>query len=670
MNMPFIGHLALILALLSAAYTAAAGFWAHKTGDVRLRESARGAAVGIALSMTAAVFALEYLLVTGDFSVAAVFNHTNRGLPLAYRLAALWGGDSGSVLFWGWLLSLYTAWVAGVGFKAERRITALAIPILALMLVFFAGVSNVAADPFRLIAGNPTNGSGLDPLLQNPVMVIHPPAMYTGLIGIGVPFALFMSALWQRLPSDAWTPLVRRWLLFAWMFLSAAIILGGWWAYMELGWGGYWEWDPVENASLLPWLAATGFLHTLQAQEKRGMLRTWSAGLVVAAFLLTQVGTYITRSGVLPNSVHSFAGTGVGPWFFGLFWVGLVASLVVLYLRRDQLTDRQPLHDTFSREGVLFLVAFVSAVLVVVVEFGTFYPIISKALLGTTVVLRIGFFNTMTVPLFLALVLLMGMAPAMSWRSTKLHNVVQRLRWAWIIGLAGGVAAYIWGARTPALFLGDTLAVFALAATVQEFTRAASIRRRATGERWGWALLRAVNHNRRKFGAYVAHAAFLIIVLGVVGSHTGNYSVVKTFRVGQTEAVGPYRVTFQGLETVPHGTYETTRAALVVNGGGLQQVSLTPGLEFFPGSSQPVAHVAIQGGWMQDLYTVLVGYSPGGTTANVEFFVNPMVSWIWIGMYIIVLGSLLTLLGGGRPRPRARSLAVPGPVWRERRDEA
>ncbi len=670
MSLVLVGRLALILALLSAAYTAAAGFWAHKTHNARLRESVRGSALGIALAMTAAVLVLEYLLATGDFSVAAVFNHTNRGLPLSYRLAALWGGDSGSVLFWGWLLSLYTAWAAGIGWRSERRITALAVPILALMLVFFAGVSNVAADPFRIIAGHPTNGSGLDPLLQNPVMVIHPPAMYTGLIGMGVPFALFMSALWQRLPSESWTPLVRRWLLFAWMFLSAAIILGGWWAYMELGWGGYWEWDPVENASLLPWLAATGFLHTLQAQEKRGMLRTWSAGFVVAAFLLTQVGTYITRSGVLPNSVHSFAGTGVGPYFFGLFWAGLAGSALVLYLRRDQLSDRQPLHDTFSREGVLFLMAFLMAVLVVVVEFGTFYPIISKALLGTTVVLKIGFFNTMTVPLFLAVVALMGLAPAMSWRSSKGRVVVQRLQWPWLVGLAGGVAGYLWGARSLGLFLGDLLAVFALAATVQEFTRAASIRRRATGEPWGVALLRAVNHNRRRFGAYVAHAAFLIVVLGVVGSHTGNYAVVKTFRVGQTESIGPYRVTFQGLETVPHGTYQTTRAALVVNGGGLRRDALAPGLEFFPGSSQPVAHVAIQGGWMQDLYTVLVGYSPGGTTANVEFFVNPMVSWIWIGMYVIVLGSLLTLLGGGRPRPKAGVPLAATSLWRARRDEA
>lgn len=649
MSMVVVGRLALALAGLSALYTVVVGLWAYTTKNQRLMETVRGSALAVTLSLTVAVLVLEFELVTGNFSVWAVFQHTNRALPLAYRLAALWGGDSGSVLFWGWILSLYTGYAATFGWAKERRLTPLAVPLLGALLVFFTAVSNFGVDPFRLVPGFPTNGGGLDPLLQNPVMTIHPPAMYTGLIGMAVPFAFMMSGLWQRIPSRQWTPVARRWLLFCWMFLGAAIVLGGWWAYMELGWGGYWEWDPVENASLLPWLAATAALHTFQVDEKRGMLKIWNAAMMAAAFLLTLVGTYITRSGVLKNSVHSFAGTGVGPPFMGLFWGALAVTVVALILRRDQLVDRLPIQDNFSREGAFFLQTFLMAVLIAVVLFGTFYPVISKAFMGTTVVLQIGFFNSMTVPLFLGLILLMGVGPILGWRSAKWRDVMRRLRWPWIIGIAGGVAAYLWGAKTLALFLGDTFTIFALAATVQQFLLAASVRRRVTQEPYGIALVNAVRGNRRRFGGYIAHVAFLIIALGVIGSHTGNYSVTRTFQAGQTRMVGPYRVTFTGLEAVGHSTYQSTNAHLLINGQGFRNRVSNPGLEFFPGSAQPVAHVSIMGGWWQDLYAVMDGYTPGGKTVDLQFFINPMVSWIWIGMYILVLGSLVAMGGGPKP---------------------
>lgn len=673
MTIVWLGRLALALAGLSALYAAVAGLWAYRTGDARWRESARGASVGIAVALTAAVMALEVALVSGDFSVWAVYNHTNRGLPLAYRMAALWGGDSGSVLFWGWILSLYTAYVAGVGWRRERRMTPLVVPLLAVLLVFFTGMSNIVVDPFRVVPGSPTNGSGLDPLLQNPVMTIHPPAMYTGLIGMAVPFTFYLSAIWQRLPSRVWTPVVRRWLVWSWMFLSAAIVLGGWWAYMELGWGGYWEWDPVENASLLPWLTATAFLHTLQVEDRRGMFRAMGGGLITATFLLTLAGTYITRSGVLPNSVHAFTGTGVGPYFFGLFWAALAGAVAVLVLRRDQLGDRIPLVDTFSREGVYFLMNFFLAVLAAVVLFGTFYPVLSKALTGTSVVLQVGFYNTLSVPLFLGLVLLMGAAPAVAWRSARWRETARRLKGAWIAAIGGVVAAYGWGARTPAQLFGVTVAFFAIGSMVQEFVRATRARRRSTGEPWYRALAGLVRADRRRWGGYVVHLAFLVIVLGVIGSHTGNYTVTETFRQGQTEAVGPYRVTFTGLTEVPASTYSMTQANIVVNGPGYRNVATAPGLEFFPGSAQPVAHVAILGGWWQDFYAVLDGYTPGGQTVSLQFFVNPMVSWIWIGMYILVAGTLIALGGPERPRSGVRPAAawtrVPASL-RERRDEA
>lgn len=673
MSFVWLGRVALMLAGMSALYTAGGGFYAYKTGNTRLRESVRGAAVAVAFTITVAVFALEYLLVTGDFSVSAVYETTNRGLPLAYRLAALWGGDAGSVLFWTWILSLYTAYVAGVGWRQERHLTRLAVPILGTLLVFFTGMSTLVVSPFGIVPGSPINGSGLDPLLQNPVMTIHPPAMYTGLIGLSVPFAFFMSGLWQSAETREWIGVVRRWMLFAWMCLSAAIVLGGWWSYMELGWGGYWKWDPVENASLLPWLAATAALHLMQAEERRGLYRLWTSIMMMASFLLTLVATYITRSGVIKDSVHSFAGTGVGPYFFGLFWFGLFATLAVIVARRRQVVDTVTLDRMLSREGLYYLMAFALTVITVVVLFGTFYPVLTGALTGTQRVLQVGFFNTMTAPLFLVLIGLLVLAPVATWRSVRYRELVQKLRWPWMVAVAGAVAAFFWGARAPLLLLGDFLAVFAIAATVRAFTEMARVRARATGEDVGTALWRGVRANRRRYGGFVAHLAFLIIVLGVIGSHTGNTSVIRRFHVGQTETIGPYRVTYAGLATVNHSAYETNEARLVVNGGGFHNRLFTPGINLFPGSSEPVAQVSIVGNLARDLYTVLGSYTAGGTVVQVQFLVNPLVSWIWIGMFIMVFGTLIAQGGPSRPRRRLL-LEAPEPVGRvplrERGDEA
>lgn len=641
MTMALLGRYALLLASLAAGYTVGVGWWTNRTHSVSLRESVRGAAVAVALAMTAAVLILEYLFVTGDYSVQAVYNHTDRALPILYKMGALWGGDSGSVLFWGWILSLYTAFVAWRGWPREGQMTPMVVPLLGALLVFFTGMSNLVVDPFRLVPGNPTNGNGLDPLLQNLVMTIHPPAMYMGLIGMAVPAAYILSAVWTKVPSREWVPVVRRWMLFAWLFLSVAIVLGGMWAYMELGWGGYWEWDPVENASLLPWLMATAFLHSIQIEEKRGMFRWWTAFLGVGTFLLTLVGTYITRSGVLKNSVHSFAGTGVGPYFVTLFWITLAVSGFVFIQRRDTLHDRMTLDSTLSKEGIyLLLNAFLTAIAAVVL-FGTFYPIISKAFLGTSIVLTVHFFNSMTAPMFMGLIVLMGVAPVVGWRSAKWQTIAKKLWKSWGMGLLVGGLAYLHGYHSLLQFLGVTLAVFSLTSMAQEFYRAARLKHVATKAGWFRSLGEAVVTNRRRYGGYLAHMAFLIIVLGVVGSHTNNLSITRTMIPGQTLSVGGYQIQYQGLKGATHPGYQMTDAQFVVK-QGRTTFTAAPGLSFFPGSAQPVATVAIRGGLMKDLYMVLEG-SPGHNQAIVQIFVNPMVAWIWIGTYILAFATLLAM---------------------------
>ncbi len=641
MTMPLLGRYALFLAVLAALYTAGVGWWANHTRNQRLQESVRGAAIAVSLSLTAAVFVLEYLLVTGDYSVVAVFNHSDRALPLLYKMGALWGGDSGSVLFWGWILSLYTAFVAWRGWPREGKMTPMVVPLLGTLLLFYTGMSNIVVDPFRLVSGTPTNGNGLDPLLQNLVMTIHPPAMYTGLIGMSVPAAYILAALWTKVPSREWVPVVRRWMLVAWMLLSVAIVLGGMWAYMELGWGGYWEWDPVENAALLPWLLATAFLHSIQLEEKRGMFRWWTALLGVGSFLMTLVATYITRSGVLKNSVHSFTGTGVGPYFVGLFWFAVAGSAIVFILRRDNLRDRMVMDHAFSKEGIYLLLNAFFAAIAAVVLFGTFYPIISKAFLGTSVVLSEHFFNAMTAPMFLALVLLLGTAPVVGWRSAKWKSVIKRLWKPWAVALAMGIFAYSHGYRTSLQFFGVTIAAFSVGSMVQEFYRATRLKHIATKSSWVKSFGSAIMGNRRRYGGYLAHISFLIIVLGVIGSHTNNLISTHVMAPGQTVSVRGYHIRYLGLQTATHAGYQMTQANVVVSQNG-HTFTEKPGLSFFPGSAQPLATVAIKSGVMRDLYMVLEG-SPGHNQAIVEIFVNPMVSWIWIGMYLLAFATLIAM---------------------------
>lgn len=653
--MPLVGRYALLLAFMGAIYVVGMGAYAGRRHWAAWQESVRASAVGITLSLTVAVCVLEYLLVTGDYRVQAVYNHSDRALPLLYKMGALWGGDSGSVLFWGWILSIYTGLVAWRGWPREGRMTPMVVPLLGGLLLFFSGLSNFVVDPFRVVAGSPTNGSGLDPLLQNLVMTIHPPAMYTGLIGMSVPAAYVLSAIWGRVPWREWIPVVRRWMLFSWMFLSVAIVLGGMWAYMELGWGGYWEWDPVENASLLPWLLATAFLHSVQLEEKRGMFRWWTAFLGVAAFLLTLVGTYITRSGVLKNSVHSFTGTGIGPYFVVLFWISVAVIGVIFYARRDMLRDRMAMDGTFSKEGVYVLLNVLFATVTGIVLIGTFYPVISKAFLHHTVILNVSFFNAMTAPLFLGLILLMGLAPVMGWRYARLRQVIARLRIPWGIGLSAALGAYLYGYRSAPSVLAMLVVAFAFSSMVQEYARATRLKHIANHLTWGHSLYAAMMSNRRRYGGYLAHIAFLVIVLGIIGSHNGNLSVRPTLRPGQVISVGGYQIHYTGLRQSVHPGYETTSAHLEVKQGDTVKQA-APGLSFFPGSAEPVAKIAILGGVMKDLYIVLEG-SPGHGAAMLEVMVNPMVSWIWAGMYILAAGTLLAISA-----PEGRD-AAPARAW-------
>ncbi len=649
--MPELGRYALFLAGGNSLYVVVLGIWNRYSCSTRLAHSVRGAVFAAALSLTMAVLALEYLLLTGDYAVQAVYNHSDRALPLLYKIGALWGGNSGSVLFWGWILSLYTAVVSVAGHD-KKELGSVTLLYLASLLLFFTFMSNLVVDPFRLVPGSPQNGTGLDPLLQNVVMSIHPPTMYIGLIGMAVPGAYLLAGLWTRAPLADWIGVVRRWTLFAWMFLSMAIVLGGMWAYMELGWGGYWEWDPVENASLMPWLLATAFLHSLQAQEKRGILRLWTAVLGVGSFLMTLVGTYITRSGVLKNSVHSFTRTGVGPYFLCLLLIVVIGVLFIFLSRRDLLRDGRGEDLTVSKESLYWLGNILFTSIAVVVLIGTFYPVLSQFFTGTAVVLTKQFFNRLTVPLFIMLGFLLGVMPAAGWQRTRRGSFLPAFKIPLSLSMGTMLAVYICGVRTPLTLTVVGVAVFSGTSMLRRFFSAAKNRQKTHNIHWTRAIFHALTYNRRLYGGYLAHMAFLVIVLGVAGSHTNNVKVTKTLMPRQSITVSGYHIAYQGLSMSLESGYQVIQANLSVQDGH-RHFQEKPGLAFFPGSAEPVAQVAIHGTWLNDLYCVLEG-SPGHNGATLRIFVNPLVRWIWTGMYLLIVATLWTLAaqhGKDRKRP-------------------
>lgn len=637
MSVVDLGRLLLWGAWGFAGWMGWAAIRAERTQDWRWRESARGAALAVALVLTAVVLTLEYALVTQNYAVAAVYFHTNATLPMVFRVGALWGGDSGSILFWAWILSLYTAFAAWWDAEHYPRLGNLALGVLSGLLLFFIGVDLWRTNPFRIIPGQPTNGSGLDPLLQNLVMVLHPPAMYVGLIGMSLPFAYVMAALWLRQSGTEWIPLVRRRMLFAWMLLSVALVLGGMWSYMVLGWGGYWEWDPVENAAFLPWIVSTVFLHMIQVDLRRHRVQWWTAGSAIGAYLLTLLGTYITRSGVLKNSVHSFVGSGLGPPFMGFFWVVLVGSLALVWLRRDVLGGGAA-RDT-AREDLLQWFAVLMGILAIVILYGTLYPILSKALWGTAVVYQVGWYNVVTTPLFLVILVLLGLSPFARWQPGL------KVGRSWGILTAGAVLGAVFGvvvehAAGVAPIGAFVASGFALASIAQDIGHTLRVNRGASSS--GASVPHLLLSRRRTLGVQVVHLAFVLMALGVIGSHTHPIQTTVQMRPGQTVTVGGYRVTYAGLDRVNSPGRQLVQARLYVTGAGLQQQLITAGDTVFTGSSQPVANVAIESGLMQDLYVVLAAWGQQGV-AQVDIMVNPMVSWIWIGMYILMAGTLLML---------------------------
>jgi cytochrome c-type biogenesis protein CcmF len=652
---------AFILALAGIAL-AVAGTRAARPHWVR---RARALTYSIFGLMTLANLAMIYGLVTHDFSIDYVAQVGSRSTPLFFTVISLWGSLEGSILFWGWVLSGYTA--ASV-ITSGRKLGNLGSYAMAVMLgvgVFFYLLLIGPANPFGAVSPVPNDGPGPNPLLQNhPLMAVHPPLLYLGYVGMSVPFSFAMGALLSAELGDTWLRVTRRWTLTAWTFLSLAIIAGMWWSYDVLGWGGYWAWDPVENASFMPWLTATAFLHSAMIQERRGMLRSWNLSLISATFLLTILGTFLTRSGVL-SSVHAFTQGVVGYYFVGFIAIALVFSLVLLGGRSMELRKEGRIDDPLSRDAVFLVNNLLFTGFTFTVLLGTLFPLLAEAVRGVKLTVGAPFFNSMTAPVCMALLFLIGVGPMLPWRGAGREHLSGHLR-APVAALAVTVsAALLLGLRNPYALLAFGFAAFSLVGNVQEFIFPTIARRKMHGEGWGQALVRVVSANHRRYGGYVAHIGIVMIALGITASSSFRYEKEVTIKPGETAALGSYTVRLEGVYADEEPHRWVIRADLTAFDGNRPIGHMIPKLNYYTRSPEPITTPAVRSRPHQDFYVNLLAFDEDGKHATISMIVEPLVFWIWFGGLVVALGGVAASIpqrkpaapavAQGRTRKRARA---------------
>jgi cytochrome c-type biogenesis protein CcmF len=636
-----LGYGMTLIALGLAVYGGIAAGVGARTDRLALIESAQHAALGVFVLVTACFALLTYAFLTFDFSVRYVATNTNLGTPFYYRITGVWGALEGSIILWSWMLALYTIILIVRHRVGARELYPWALATMLGILAFFLLVMTVAAPPFQRQLPVPADGRGLNPLLEDTGMITHPIALYLGFTGFTVPFAFAMAALITGRIGDTWLVLTRRWTIVAWYFLSLGLLIGGWWSYHVLGWGGYWAWDPVENAAFMPWLTGTAFLHSVMIQERRRMLRLWNISLVILTFSLTLFGTFLTRSGVIA-SVHAFTQGSIGVLFLSFLALVVLTALGLVAWRWEVLRSEGELDSVVSRESAVLLNNVLLVAAAFTVFFGTVFPLLSEAVRGVKVSVGAPFFNQVNVPLFLSLVFMMGVGPLIAWRRASLENLKRNFLWPIALGIVAAAAAFALGVRSLLAALTFATTVFVAVTIGLDFTRATRARLRL-GESllpaMGGLLLR---HNRR-YGGFVVHLGILIIALGVMGSHAWSVQTETTLHRGETAELAGYRFRFDGLTAVEESNHFKVVGAFTVSNGRVLGV-LRPAKKFYPQEQAPIAYVDYRLGLREDLYLVLGDFARDGSQATIKLQVNRLVSWIWIGGFVLTLGALLAIL--------------------------
>jgi len=643
-----LGRAALVVSLGLAVYALVAGGYAAHFGRRRLAGSARNALVACFGSTLVAAVVLAAALVRHDFSFVYVASHTNRTLPKIYALTAFWGGQEGSLLLWLLVLSGYGALAVVLNRRLQDLVTWV-VPVIGGIATFFAFVLVAVASPFDTQTA-PVDGAGLTPSLQNPYMVAHPPMLYLGYVGLAVPFAFAAGAMLSGRTDERWIVATRRWTLAAWMFLGFGQILGAHWAYVEVGWGGYYAWDPVENAALMPWLAATAFLHSVMIQERKGMLKVWNMVLVALAFELSVFGTFLTRSGVV-NSIHSFSKSPIGGWFLAFVVISSLFSLGLILWRLPLLKARTKLESAISREAAFLYNNLLLVALCLTVLWGVLFPIVTQLVTGETRTMGRPYYDFFLRAFGLPLLLLMGIGPLIAWRKTSVRALAKTLVWPVATSVVTGIVLVVIGSgsSSPGL-IAYTFSAFVLGTIGLELVRGT----RATG-----SLLTLVARNRRRYGGYVVHAAIVLLAIGIAGSSAYGTNREVKLRPGQSASVAGYTLTYTGVDPIRNDPNRTGEYA-VLNVTGHWQGTLRSGSITYTGFQETDRDVGIKTDWLraEDLY-VIADFQNGSNVVFFDVLVKPLVNLIWVAAIIFVIGSLIALWPDAREQRRLATRFAP-----------
>jgi cytochrome c-type biogenesis protein CcmF len=656
-----IGSFALLFALALSMYSFGVGmialFFPGDPGWERLGETARRAGVVVFGGVLLASIALVVAAFRDDFTIAYVFHHSNRDLPGPYKFATLWSGQEGSLLFWSLLLAGY-GFVLRLRYKTDPRLFAYASVVLAGVQIFFLLLVNFAANPFGLLEGPlRADGSGLNPLLQYPEMVIHPPMLYLGYVGFTVPFAFALGALIMKYPGEKWIHITRRWTMVTWGFLTCGIFLGAHWAYSVLGWGGYWGWDPVENASLMPWLVGTAFLHSVMMQEKRGMLKVWNMWLVFATFWLAILGTFLTRSGIIA-SVHAFAQSSIGTWFAWFLSISFAVFVFFFFKNKDHLRSEHKLESLISRESSFLFNNLLFVLLCFTVLWGTWFPKISELVQGNKVTVGGPFYNRVAIPVALLLLILTAVGPLLAWRKTSFDSLKRNFMWPSIGALA--VMAFLmitpvsWGSpfglrpwQDVAYFyslMAIGLCVLVTLTIASEYYRGGKVIAGHTGQGMFASIVQLTHRNTRRYGGYIVHFGVVVVIIGLAGSaFNQDKESEKGLGYGDKMQIGSYTLVCRSFTQEDKPNYASEWAIIDVFKGGRQIDTLYPERRFYKASQQAQTMPTIRSTMGEDLYLVYEGQNEKGEPI-IKAHLNPLVMWIWLGVWIILGGTVLALI--------------------------
>lgn len=640
-----IGNLSIYLALILSIYAFITIVIGIRKQDQRFIDSAKGATLATFILACISMTLLLVALGTSQFQFSLVYENTSSDLPMLYKLSALWSGNSGSLILWTFFLTMYTIMIAYSKKMVRNPMTPYVIAVILINTIFFYFILGFVTNPFELVSdGVPAEGMGLNPMLQDPGMIIHPVAIYLGYVGLVVPFAFAMASLMLKNMDSFWIKTTRRWTIIAWIFLTIGNVIGGYWAYRELGWGGYWAWDPVENASLMPWFTVTAFLHSVMIQERRNMLKTWNISLIILSYALSLFGTFLVRSGVL-TSVHAFVSSNLGTYFLIFMALMIIFSMYILMSRYQLIRkDTGQISSLLSKESSFLINNLIMVGATFAIFWGTIFPLVSETVTGNKVTVGIPFFNTVLSPILLGLLFIMAICPLIAWHHSSAKKLRKNFLIPAIISIVITALLVLLGLRHAYPIIAYGLISFLILTHLVEFIRGTKARRKTTKEPVPVALYNLMIRNRRRYGGYIVHIGIAIIAIGITGQ-SFDVEQLQTVAIGESIEIEDYTLTYEGLHQVKEGVNDVVFADLKVDKNGKDLGVITPETIFYQHWPDPSTSVAINSTFKEDLYVVLSAWEED-KKATFKVNVNPLVRWIWIGTAIAIIGSLFAIWKG------------------------